>query len=51
MGSVVAKALRADLLAPALGISLYEWQHDLPFIAFALLLLALSALSQRLLPN
>ena len=31
------------VLAPALGISLYGWQHDLPFAAFALLLLGLAA--------
>jgi MFS family permease len=31
------------VLAPALGISLYGWQHDLPFAAFALVLLGLAA--------
>src|SRR5689334_1095260 len=31
------------VLAPALGISLYGWQHDLPFVAFATLLLGFAA--------
>ncbi len=31
------------VLAPALGISLYGWQHDLPFVAFAALLLGFAA--------
>ena len=35
------------VLAPALGIGLYGWQHDLPFAAFALLLLALAAVWRR----
>jgi MFS family permease len=35
------------VLAPALGISLYGWQHDLPFAAFALLLLALAAVGRQ----
>lgn len=35
------------VLAPALGIGLYGWQHDLPFAAFALLLLALAAVGRR----
>ena len=35
------------VLAPALGISLYGWNHDLPFAAFALLLLALAAIGRR----
>ena len=30
------------VLAPALGISLYGWHHDLPFAAFALLLVGLA---------
>jgi MFS family permease len=30
------------VLAPALGISLYGWQHDLPFAAFALVLVGLA---------
>ena len=30
------------VLAPALGISLYGWHHDLPFAAFALVLIALA---------
>ena len=30
------------VLAPALGISLYGWQHDLPFVAFALVLVGLA---------
>src|SRR3954447_19991618 len=30
------------VLAPALGISLYGWHHDLPFAAFALLLIGLA---------
>ena len=35
------------VLAPALGISLYGWRHDLPFAAFALLLLLLAAVGRR----
>jgi MFS family permease len=35
------------VLAPALGISLYGWNHYLPFAAFALLLLALAAVGRR----
>jgi MFS family permease len=35
------------VLAPALGIGLYGWQHDLPFAAFALLLLALAAVGRQ----
>ena len=35
------------VLAPALGIGLYGWQHDLPFAAFALLLLALAAVGRH----
>jgi len=34
------------VLAPALGISLYGLNHDLPFAAFALLLLGLAALGR-----
>jgi MFS family permease len=34
------------VLAPALGIGLYGWNHDLPFAAFALLLLALGAVGR-----
>ena len=30
------------VLAPTLGISLYEWRHDLPFVAFAALLVGLA---------
>jgi len=30
------------VLAPALGISLYGWHHDLPFVAFALVLVGLA---------
>ena len=30
------------VLAPALGIGLYGWQHDLPFALFALLLVGLA---------
>ncbi|MGN6057089.1 MAG: MFS transporter [Sphingomicrobium sp.] len=30
------------VLAPTLGISLYEWSHDLPFAAFAALLVGLA---------
>jgi hypothetical protein len=30
------------VLAPALGIGLYGWHHDLPFVAFALVLVALA---------
>ena len=35
------------VIAPALGISFYGWNHDLPFAAFALLLIALAAVSRR----
>jgi MFS family permease len=35
------------VLAPALGISLYGWNHDLPFAAFALLLLGLAVVGRR----
>jgi MFS family permease len=35
------------VLAPGLGISLYGWQHDLPFVLFALLLLGLAAVGPR----
>src|SRR5439155_24719975 len=35
------------VLAPALGISLYGWHHDLPFIVFALLLVGLAAVGRR----
>jgi MFS family permease len=35
------------VLAPALGISLYEWSHDLPFAAFALLLVGLAIVGRR----
>ena len=34
------------VLAPAVGIGLYGWQHDLPFAVFALLLLALAAIGR-----
>ena len=34
------------VLAPALGISFYGWHHDLPFAAFALLLLGLAAVGR-----
>jgi MFS family permease len=34
------------VLAPALGISLYGWHHDLPFAAFALLLLGLAVIGR-----
>jgi len=34
------------VLAPALGISLYGWNHDLPFAVFALLLVALAAVGR-----
>jgi hypothetical protein len=34
------------VLAPGLGISLYEWGHDLPFAAFALLLVGLAAVGR-----
>src|SRR6478672_8628335 len=30
------------VLAPALGITMYGWQHDLPFVAFALVLVVLA---------
>jgi MFS family permease len=35
------------VLAPALGISLYGLNHDLPFAAFALLLIVLAAVGRR----
>ena len=35
------------VLAPALGISLYGWNHDLPFAAFALLLILLAAIGRK----
>jgi MFS family permease len=35
------------VLAPGLGISLYGWNHDLPFAAFALLLLGLAAVGRQ----
>jgi hypothetical protein len=34
------------VLAPALGMSLYGWQHNGPFAAFALLLLGLAAVAR-----
>lgn len=34
------------VLAPALGISMYSWNHDLPFAAFALLLVGLAAVGR-----
>jgi len=34
------------VLAPALGISLYGWHHDLPFAAFALLLVGLATVGR-----
>ena len=34
------------VLAPALGIGLYGWNHDLPFAAFGLLLVALAAVGR-----
>src|SRR3954454_19035843 len=34
------------VLAPALGISLYGWHHDLPFAAFALLLVGLALIGR-----
>jgi MFS family permease len=34
------------VLAPALGISLYGWQHNLPFAIFALLLVALAGVGR-----
>jgi hypothetical protein len=35
------------VLAPALGISLYGWNHDSPFASFALLLLGLVLVGRR----
>jgi MFS family permease len=35
------------VLAPAVGIGLYGWNNDLPFAAFALLLLGLAAVGRR----
>ena len=34
------------VLAPALGIGMYGWQHDLPFAAFALLLVGLAVVGR-----
>src|SRR6478672_5516058 len=34
------------VLAPALGISMYGWNHDLPFAAFALLLVGLAVIGR-----
>ena len=34
------------VLAPALGIGLYGWNHDLPFAAFALLLVGLASIGR-----
>ncbi len=35
------------VLAPGVGIGLYGWHHDLPFAAFALLLVLLAAFGRR----
>jgi hypothetical protein len=35
------------VLAPAVGIGLYGWHNDLPFAAFALLLLGLAAVGRK----
>jgi len=35
------------VLAPALGMALYGWHHDLPFAVFALLLVGLAAFGRR----
>jgi len=35
------------VLAPALGIGLYEWNHDLPFAAFALLLVGFALIGRK----
>jgi MFS family permease len=35
------------VFAPGLGISLYGWNHDLPFAAFSLLLIGLAAVGRR----
>jgi hypothetical protein len=35
------------VLAPGLGIGLYGWRHDSPFILFALLLVGLAAVGSR----
>jgi MFS family permease len=39
------------VLAPALGIGLYGWNHDLPFAAFALVLLGLTTIGRRALAD
>ena len=39
------------VLAPALGIGLYGWNHDLPFAAFALVLLGLTAIGRTILAD
>lgn len=39
------------VLAPALGISLYGWNHDSPFAAFALLLVGLALVGRQQLPG
>ena len=35
------------VIAPALGISLYGWHHEIPFAAFALLLVGLAAVGRE----
>ena len=39
------------VLAPALGIGLYGWNHDLPFAAFALVLLGLTTVGRKALAD
>jgi len=39
------------VLAPALGIGLYGWNHDLPFAAFALVLLGLTTIGRKALAD
>ncbi|HEX6741742.1 MAG TPA: MFS transporter [Sphingomicrobium sp.] len=39
------------VLAPALGIGLYGWDHDLPFAAFALVLLGLTTIGRKALAD
>jgi len=39
------------VLAPTIGISLYGWNHDLPFIAFAIVLLGLAVAGRKALTD
>lgn len=39
------------VLAPAIGIGLYGWNHDLPFAIFALVLIALTTIGRKVLAD